>query len=140
LSAILLLISGEKIMKQFFSKAENIYVILVFALILSKLFLGELWMSDQLIIYNFISILMITVIVNLLLSRNNSFLKYFPLIILIYVFFNPSVLRTLFFVSHILILLLFIFLLIKWRYNPLYSRNMGATVIPLEIMILFFFL
>jgi hypothetical protein len=127
-------------MKQFFSKAENIYIILVFALILSKLFLGELWLSDQLIIYNFISILMITVIVNLLLSRNNSFLKYFPLIILIYVFFNPSVLRTLFFVSHILILLLFIFLLIKWKYNPLYSRNMGATVIPLEIMILFFFL
>jgi hypothetical protein len=127
-------------MKEFFYKAENIYVILVLTLIISKLFLGGLWLSDQLIIYNFLSILMITVIINLLISNNNSFLKYIPLIILAYVFFNPSLLEKLFFISHILILLLVTILLIRWKFNPLYSRSMGATVIPLEIMILFFFL
>jgi hypothetical protein len=127
-------------MKELFFKPANLYIILVLVLIISKLLLQDLWLSDQLIIYNFLSLLMITLVISLIFNKKTSFIKYFPLVILAYAFFNPMQLKTLFFISHTLILLLVVWLIIRRDFDPFIKGKIDTTIIPLEIMIIFFFL
>jgi hypothetical protein len=127
-------------MKAIVLKYENIYAFLALILILSRVIFKDMWISDQLIIYNFLSILMIVAIVEFMFSGKASFIKFIPLFIIVYVFLNPVVLEILFFSSHFFILLIVLWFLFKPGSRNLLDGRINTAVIPLELMILVFFL
>jgi hypothetical protein len=127
-------------MKNIFTKPESLYTLLVIGLILSKLLMQNTWPSDQLIVYNFLSILMISVVLNIFFSGKPLLFKLMPLLIVLYIFFNPEILKILFFASHLVLLFLLTGLLIWRKFDAFSYKSIGISAVPLELMLLFFFL
>jgi len=113
-----------------------IYGLLVFLMILCKTSLNNWWLTDQYIIYNLLSLFMLAFITNISAPKRKAFFKFIPLLILFYFFFNPVILKNIFLLSHILIIFLF-FLLVKSKRLLL---KPGMAVIPIEVIIIIYFL
>jgi hypothetical protein len=125
-----------KIMVKEISKPVYSYIILALALVISKLVFKNIWAADQYIIYNLLSLFMITALVSNLISKQKKFFYYLPLIIIICFFLPPNQLKFIFTFSHIVILFLIVLHLFRQHLNP---GKMEYSAVPLELMILLFF-
>lgn len=113
-----------------------VYMLLVFIMLLSKIFLRDWWLTDQYIMYNLLSLFILAFVTDIPVVSKKTFFKFIPVLIIFYFFFDPDILKKLFFLSHIMTLVL-LFGMIKGK--RLLSEP-GAALIPIELIIIIVFL
>jgi len=126
-------------LKQLFGRPENIYLTLVSALIFSKVLLSNIWTADQFIVYNFLTLLMLSAVSSVLIKKASFVIRYAPFLIFILLFLDPEKLKIVFALSHIFILFIVVSILIRRSMTSPYKAKLDYAIIPLEIIILLHF-
>lgn len=108
------------------------YAALALVLIISSRAFTGMWHADQFIVYNFLTLLMLSQAGRNITGSVQRYLKYFPLATILFFFLNPHLLVGIFLVSHLIILCL---LLLRTG-----KRQIDIAAVPLEALIMIYFL